>query len=387
MRCFLDMKEGKGLRGYSKENLDGGNKSSEYIHDIVVKHVDRHNLLRPKTVESLFVLYRITKDSKYREWGWSIFEAFEKYTKCSPEKFMALEVTQILLNAQAVDGSVRKHAEESLKEFQEQNLPGFLLSLSGELAHDEKPVDSRKLAGLILKNALDAKEQHRKYELIQRWLSLDVGVKSQIKTYLLQTLTSPVHEARSTASQVIAKVAGIELPQKQWPELIGSLLSNIHQVAVHVKQDTLETLGYLCEEVSPDVVEQDHVNKILTAVVQGMNSSEASNDVRLAVTRAIYNALGFAQANFTNEMERDYIMRVVCEATCLGLVARTVGNDIVPLSTPLVNVALNHKQVMATMVHEGSYFHEAQFDSKMKELLSSDGLVFFTSYDFFTHNG
>ncbi|CAI9268319.1 unnamed protein product [Lactuca saligna] len=68
MRCFLDMKEGKGLRGYSKENLDGGNKSSEYIHDIVVKHADRHNLLRPKTVESLFVLYRITEDSKYREW-------------------------------------------------------------------------------------------------------------------------------------------------------------------------------------------------------------------------------------------------------------------------------------------------------------------------------
>ncbi|CAI9281196.1 unnamed protein product [Lactuca saligna] len=59
--------------GYSEENLDGGNKSSEYIHDIVIKHADRHNLLRPETLESLFVLYRITEDSKYREWGWSIF--------------------------------------------------------------------------------------------------------------------------------------------------------------------------------------------------------------------------------------------------------------------------------------------------------------------------
>ncbi|GKC55921.1 importin subunit beta-1, partial [Tanacetum coccineum] len=226
---------------------------------------------------------------------------------------MAMEVTQILLNAQSVDGSVRKHAEESLKQFQEQNLAGFLLSLSGELASEEKPVDSRKLAGLILKNALDAKEQHRKFELVQRWLSLDVGVKTQIKACLLQTLTSPVYEARSTTSQVIAKVAGIELPQKQWPELIGSLLSSIHQVPVHVKQATLETLGYLCEEVSPDVVEQDQVNKILTAVVQGMNPSEGSNDVKLAATRALYNALSFAQANFSNDMERDYIMKVVCE--------------------------------------------------------------------------
>ncbi|CAM8971079.1 unnamed protein product [Rhodiola kirilowii] len=228
---------------------------------------------------------------------------------------MAMEVTQVLLNAQSIDGGTRKHAEESIKQFQEQNLPSFLLSLSMELANDEKPVDSRKLAGLVLKNALDAKEQHRKFELVQRWLSLDVNLKSQVKSCLLKTLSSLVYEARSTASQVIAKVAGIELPHKQWPELVESLLSNIHQLPGHVKQATLETLGYLCEEVSPDVVEQDQVNKILTAVVQGMSSSEGNLEVRLAATRALYNALGFAQANFLNDMERDYIMRVVCEAT------------------------------------------------------------------------
>ncbi|PQQ04273.1 importin subunit beta-1 [Prunus yedoensis var. nudiflora] len=226
-----------------------------------------------------------------------------------------MEVTQVLLNAQAIDGTVRKHAEESLKQFQEQDLPLFLLSLSRELANEERPVESRKLAGLILKNALDAKEQHRKLDLVQRWLALETSVKTQIKMCLLQTLSSPVSDARSTTSQVIAKVAGIELPQKQWPELIGSLLSNIHQLPAHVKQATLETLGYLCEEVSPDVMDQDQVNKILTAVVQGMNASEGNNDVRLAATRALYNALGFAQANFSNDMERDYIMRVVCEAT------------------------------------------------------------------------
>ncbi|CAJ2667511.1 unnamed protein product [Trifolium pratense] len=228
---------------------------------------------------------------------------------------MAMEVTQALLNAQSIDGTVRKHAEESLRQFQEQNLPGFLVSLSGELASEDKPVDSRKLAGLILKNALDAKDENRKRELVQRWLSLDSAAKAQVKACLLQTLSSLVLEARSTATQVVAKIAGIELPQKQWPELIGSLLSNIHQIPAHVKQATLETLGYLCEEVSHEVVDQDQVNKILTAVVQGMNSSEKNNDVRLAATRALYNALGFAQANFSNDMEREYIMRVVCETT------------------------------------------------------------------------
>lgn len=264
---------------------------------------------------------------------------------------MSAEVTQILLNAQSVDGTVRKQAEESLKQYQEQNLPGFLLSLAGELVNDEKPVESRKLAGLILKNALDAKEQHRKFELVQRWLSLDSSVKAQIKSFILKTLSSPAHDARSTASQVVAKVAGIELPHKQWPELIGALLSNIHQLPPHTKQATLETLGYICEEVSSDAVEQDHVNKILTAVVQGMNASESNNDVRLAATRALYNALGFAQANFSNDMERDYIMRVVCEATlspevkirqaafeCLVAISSTYYEKLAPYIQDIFNI-------------------------------------------------
>ncbi|KAL1528883.1 hypothetical protein AB1Y20_010206 [Prymnesium parvum] len=41
----------------------------------------RHNLLRPETVESLFYMWRFTKDPKYREWGWKIFVAFEKHCK------------------------------------------------------------------------------------------------------------------------------------------------------------------------------------------------------------------------------------------------------------------------------------------------------------------
>ncbi|XP_076957078.1 mannosyl-oligosaccharide 1,2-alpha-mannosidase MNS3-like [Bidens hawaiensis] len=82
--------------GYSENGLDGGNKTSEYVHDIVIKHPDRHNLLRPETVESLFILYRITEDSKYREWGWSIFEAFEKYTKVDSGGYSSLDDVTVI---------------------------------------------------------------------------------------------------------------------------------------------------------------------------------------------------------------------------------------------------------------------------------------------------
>eukprot|EP01025_Chloroclados_australasicus_P066063 TRINITY_DN9036_c1_g1_i2.p1 TRINITY_DN9036_c1_g1~~TRINITY_DN9036_c1_g1_i2.p1 ORF type:complete len:917 (-),score=101.02 TRINITY_DN9036_c1_g1_i2:320-2995(-) len=49
--------------------------------DFVIKPRDAHNLLRPETVESLFIMYRVTGENIYREWGWQIFRAFDKYSK------------------------------------------------------------------------------------------------------------------------------------------------------------------------------------------------------------------------------------------------------------------------------------------------------------------
>lgn len=51
-------------QGNPESGPDGGNKNNKYVHDIIIKPADRHNLLRPETVESLFILYRITEDPK-----------------------------------------------------------------------------------------------------------------------------------------------------------------------------------------------------------------------------------------------------------------------------------------------------------------------------------
>ncbi|THF99142.1 hypothetical protein TEA_022851 [Camellia sinensis var. sinensis] len=217
---------------------------------------------------------------------------------------MALEITQFLLSAQSADAKVRTEAEGNLRQFQEQNLPSFFLSLSVELSNNDKPIESHRLAGVLLKNSLDAKDASRKEHLVQQWVTIDISVKSKIKDLLLNTLGSSAPEARHTSSQVIAKIAAIEIPRKEWPELIGSLLVNMSQQdrPASLKQATLETLGYTCEEISHQDLVQDEVNSVLTAVVQGMNVAQHSPEVRLAATRALYNALDFAQSNFENEM-------------------------------------------------------------------------------------
>ena len=128
-----------------------------------------------------------------------------------------------------------------------------------------------------------------------------------------------------TAALVVARVAGIDVPRAEWPELISSLLANMAPSAAppnsSLRQATLEALGYTCEELGAldeDYLQQDQVNSLLTAVVQGMRKDEPDAEVRHAATVALCNALEFAHSNFGNEAERNYIMQSVCEGTLAG---------------------------------------------------------------------
>ncbi|ETW08288.1 hypothetical protein H310_00909 [Aphanomyces invadans] len=58
--------------------------------DIQVHPQDAFNILRPETVESLMILYRVTKDERYRQWGVQIFDAFERNTRLDTGGFSSV---------------------------------------------------------------------------------------------------------------------------------------------------------------------------------------------------------------------------------------------------------------------------------------------------------
>ena len=59
---------------------------------------DAHNLLRPESTESLFVMWRVTGDPIYREWGWLMFRAWEKFSRVSTGGYTSLDsVLQVCL--------------------------------------------------------------------------------------------------------------------------------------------------------------------------------------------------------------------------------------------------------------------------------------------------
>ena len=75
---------------------------------------------------------------------------------------MAAEITKLLEHAQSPDAALRNQAEQQLKQFEEQNAVAYLTALATELASSNKPAGARQIAGLILKNALDAADEKKK---------------------------------------------------------------------------------------------------------------------------------------------------------------------------------------------------------------------------------
>jgi len=54
---------------------------SDAVEARALKQNERYYILRPETVESYFLMYRLTKDPKYREWGWEFVQALDNSCK------------------------------------------------------------------------------------------------------------------------------------------------------------------------------------------------------------------------------------------------------------------------------------------------------------------
>ncbi|KIY69243.1 ARM repeat-containing protein [Cylindrobasidium torrendii FP15055 ss-10] len=236
-----------------------------------------------------------------------------------------MNAQDLLANTLSADASTRQNATQQLENASRENYPQYMGMLSQVLLQEAAPLHVRNAAGLALKNALSAKDAARQEEYSQRWLSLAEEAKAQIRADALMALHSPNLKAGQFASQVVAAIAAVELPNDQWADLISILLQFVNEDSnTNLKIATLQTIGFICETIKPEIL-RTRANDILTAVIHGARKEEPSPDVQLAAIHALYNSLEFVRDNFDREGERNYIMQVVCEATQSAAVAVQVG--------------------------------------------------------------
>ncbi len=100
------------------------------------------------------------------------------------------DLTAVLQAAQSPDAGTRQQAEAQLQGMEASNYGAFLTLLVAELAAEAKPAQTRRLAGLIMKNAVYADDGVRRAEKAAKWLAVDEAAKAQIRAALLATLAS-----------------------------------------------------------------------------------------------------------------------------------------------------------------------------------------------------
>ena len=229
-----------------------------------------------------------------------------------------------------------KGAEQALTDMGNQDFPGLALGLATVLATEGSPAEGRPLAGVYLKNMLNAKDAQLQAEKHAKWKSLPAAARDPVKAQLLLALQTPqTHIARGTAVAA-SEIAAVELPYNEWPTFLPALLDYCSnpQHPPALKVAAIECLGYTSERAadlgdmsdSPDIPDEA-VNSMLTAIVSGIQPN-AGEPVRLAATNALRNALVFCNKNMENKVERDAIMTAVCGATrSQDTVVRTTAFD------------------------------------------------------------
>lgn len=228
---------------------------------------------------------------------------------------VTMQLIQILEKTVSPDKNELLSAKNFLEHAAEVNLPEFLKALSDILVTTSNSPVARMAAGLQLKNQLTSKDETVNLQYQQRWHQMPEDTREYIKKNILAALGTE-NTRPSCAAQCVAYVAVTELPINRWNLLIQTLVNKVvtEGSSEMDREAALETIGYICQDIRDGVLEHQS-NEILTAIIHGMRKSEPSNHVRLAATTALLNSLEFTKANFEKEVERNFIMEVVCEAT------------------------------------------------------------------------
>lgn len=213
---------------------------------------------------------------------------------------------------------------EWLGQAKQADLPGFMVALADFMRNGAAPQESRQQAGLQLKNCLYSKDVRQQMHLQDCWRNIRAEQRMHIKNAALETLGTE-STTKSTAAQVIASIAEAEIPYGLWPDVIQTLLQRLNpQQPDPAKVASLEAIGYICEVVEPEHIEQ-YSDFILTGVISSMRKEEPNLAIVRAAVTALLNSLEFTKKNFNNENERNAIMTSICETTLSSDVEVKVG--------------------------------------------------------------
>jgi importin subunit beta-1 len=210
-----------------------------------------------------------------------------------------MTISEILGNALSGEKAVRQDAESKLQQLALGNFPEFLYNLATELADEGKPVKIRQMAATYIKNSITVSS-----ELRETWTNkMDAAVKEQIKNLILSTLATKFKEVRAAAGLVIAGIVRVDLPlNEKWPTLVSSLSQSAYHENINIRLAAIESLGYICEELTAKTIDATSVDSILSALIQNLTNSIGEVEVVRSSLKAFFHTIKLAEKNFSRQV-------------------------------------------------------------------------------------
>lgn len=94
-------------------------------------------------------------------------------------------------------------------------------------------------------------------------------MRQHIKEALLSMLGHQDHTIIRAAATCVAAIAVIEIPSKQW-EILSLLSNNAMLDDFNVRLASIQTLGFICEDINPEYLSVEDLNQILPAVLNNI---------------------------------------------------------------------------------------------------------------------
>lgn len=220
------------------------------------------------------------------------------------------EFEVLLTNALSPDKTTNTSASTSLANIASFNLSFFLTKLGSILSNETKETNIRQLSAVLMKNYLI-----RQPAYAEQWRTkIPSQEKEQIKILVLSSLASQFQQIRSGASTVIASICKIEQPiMSYWPALIPSLTKNAFHENVNMRLAAIETLGYVCEELTLKGIDTASVDSILDALIRNMTDKNIQLNVLIQCLKSMFYIVKLAEKNFATENEMKIIMNAIFE--------------------------------------------------------------------------
>jgi len=99
----------------------------------------------------------------------------------------------------------------------------------------------------------------------------------------------------------------LEHPLGKWQNLIPALVSNCYNDNQVFRLASIETLGFICEELTSKTIKSEEVDLILSALITNITGESCTNEeIAKNTLKAFLNCISLAKKNFNTKVNINF---------------------------------------------------------------------------------